>query len=85
MPLLCLLRHFTSLYATFTYTLFRLVHLHQVEATGNAATLYGRTIQNHHVAILLKVKDQTMTVDVKAAESSLATALLQEVVDFFKI
>jgi len=65
------------------------LHLTVVEKLSIAASLYGKSIQDHHVAMLVKVTEQasanggSYTVDIKSSNQRLATNLANEIVALF--
>ncbi|MFT7819362.1 AP-3 complex subunit delta-1-like isoform X1, partial [Arapaima gigas] len=54
-------------------------HFSVVERIDSCASLYSRSIQGHHVCLLVKYVDQTVTIDSKCDESSLLGNVLDEV------
>jgi len=66
-------------------SLASLLHVQLIEALPTAATLYGKSIQGHHVAVLVKTKNSTsISVELKATDPALAASLVAEVNDRFK-
>jgi len=62
-----------------------LLHVQLIEALPNAATLYGKSIQGHHVALLVKTKNTgSMSVELKTTDPTLAASLIAEVTARFK-
>jgi len=62
-----------------------LLHVQLIEALPTAATLYGKSIQGHHVALLVKTKNTTsMSVELKTTDPTLAASLIAEVTARFK-
>jgi len=58
----------------------RLLHLAVVETVPGGASLYGRSIQGHHVAALVKAlptSDQ-VSIDIKCGDDAIANGLLSE-------
>jgi hypothetical protein len=58
--------------------LAELLHV-KVIKNQDAVALYGKTLQNHHVCILVKAKTGSMSVDIKATDSTLSASLIAEV------
>nr|XP_023653718.1 AP-3 complex subunit delta-1-like isoform X1 [Paramormyrops kingsleyae] len=54
-------------------------HFSVVEKINSCASLYSRSIQGHHICLLVKYTDQTVTIDAKCDESSLLGNLLDEI------
>lgn len=49
-----------------------------VERVGSCASMYSRSIQGHHVCLLVKQAEQSVSVDVKCADATLLGSLLDE-------
>ena len=58
--------------------LAELLHV-KVIKSSEAVALYGRSLQNHHVCVLVKSKADSMSVDIKATDGSLSASLINEV------
>uniref|UniRef100_A0A8C9U798 AP-3 complex subunit delta n=1 Tax=Scleropages formosus TaxID=113540 RepID=A0A8C9U798_SCLFO len=54
-------------------------HFSVVERIDSCASLYSRSIQGHHVCLLVKYAHQTVTIDAKCDESSLLGNVLEEI------
>lgn len=54
-------------------------HLKVVEKVDNSASLYGQSIQGHHVCLLVKMNNGELTIDGKSTESSLLSNILSEI------
>ncbi|KAG7456877.1 hypothetical protein MATL_G00240590 [Megalops atlanticus] len=54
-------------------------HFSVVERIDSCASLYSRSIQGHHVCVLVKSTDQTVLIDAKCDESSLLGNVLDEI------
>ncbi|KAJ8277250.1 hypothetical protein GJAV_G00073100 [Gymnothorax javanicus] len=58
-------------------------HFSVVERIDSCASLYSRSIQGHHVCLLVKVAEQTVLIDAKCDESSLLGNVLDEIKQTF--
>lgn len=58
-----------------------LLHVGEVTVLENGASMYGRTVQDHHVALLVKAlaATQQISIDIKASDASLAAALKAQI------
>jgi len=57
-----------------------LLHVAPIELINTTATFYGKTIQDHHVAIYIKeVNDNFIQVDLKCSDAALASSLISEI------
>jgi hypothetical protein len=56
-----------------------LLRLTQVEASGGAAAFVAKTLQGAMIAVMVKSKEGGVTVDVRAPDDGLASALAAEV------
>ncbi|KAJ8378563.1 hypothetical protein AAFF_G00238680 [Aldrovandia affinis] len=54
-------------------------HFSVVERIDSCASMYSRSIQGHHVCLLVKTVDQTVSIDAKCDESSLLGNVLDEI------
>ncbi|TRZ02843.1 hypothetical protein DNTS_026717, partial [Danionella cerebrum] len=54
-------------------------HFSVVERIDSCASMYSRSIQGHHVCLLVKSSDQTVSIDAKCDEPSLLGNLLDEI------
>ena len=63
----------------------RLLHLAVVETAAGGASLYGRSIQGHHVAALVKhlASSDQLSIDIKCGTSVIANGLLAELSAYF--
>jgi AP-3 complex subunit delta-1 len=58
-------------------------HLSLVERVDTTASLYGLSIQSHHICLLLKaMPNKSVSIDGKSSDSSLLSSLLEEVKTF---
>ncbi|XP_060581566.1 AP-3 complex subunit delta-1-like [Ruditapes philippinarum] len=72
----------TPLDPSFDVSLLRICffnHFKVVEKVDNSASLYSRSIQGHHVCLLVKNNGGELTVDGKCSESSLLSNLLDDI------
>lgn len=61
------------------------LHVEPVQVSGENASAYGRSVQGHHVALRLKAgAGGEVAVDIKASDSSIGNALIQEVTALFR-
>ncbi|XP_064186442.1 AP-3 complex subunit delta-1-like isoform X5 [Anguilla rostrata] len=58
-------------------------HFSVVERIDSCASMYSRSIQGHHVCLLVKVTDQTVLIDAKCDEPSLLGNVLDEIKQTF--
>ncbi|XP_055073796.2 AP-3 complex subunit delta-1 isoform X2 [Misgurnus anguillicaudatus] len=58
-------------------------HFSVVERIDSCASMYSRSIQGHHVCLLVKTADQTVSIDAKCDEPSLLGNLLDEIKETF--
>nr|XP_023699707.1 AP-3 complex subunit delta-1-like isoform X2 [Paramormyrops kingsleyae] len=58
-------------------------HFSVVERIDSCASMYSRSIQGHHVCLLVKTVDQTVSIDAKCDEPSLLENVLQEIKQTF--
>ncbi|KAF7702997.1 hypothetical protein HF521_022004 [Silurus meridionalis] len=58
-------------------------HFSVVERIDSCASMYSRSIQGHHVCLLVKSADQTVSIDAKCDESSLLGNVLEEIKQTF--
>ncbi|XP_062869312.1 AP-3 complex subunit delta-1 isoform X2 [Trichomycterus rosablanca] len=58
-------------------------HFSVVEQIDSCASMYSRSIQGHHVCLLVKTADQTVSIDAKCDEPSLLGNLLEEIKQTF--
>ncbi|KAJ8374442.1 hypothetical protein SKAU_G00050220 [Synaphobranchus kaupii] len=58
-------------------------HFSVVERIDSCASMYSRSIQGHHVCLLVKAADQTVLIDAKCDESSLLGNVLDEIKQTF--
>ncbi|KYR00084.1 delta adaptin [Tieghemostelium lacteum] len=56
----------------------------QLHPSGTTASCYTKTIQNHHIAMLVKERDGTITFDIKCSDPVLATRVPTEINQIFK-
>jgi len=62
-----------------------LMHLEIVDHIGNAGSLYGKSIQGHHVAVLAKQKSiDLVVVDLRCSDETLCSSLISELTEHFK-
>ncbi|XP_056459935.1 AP-3 complex subunit delta-1 isoform X1 [Gadus chalcogrammus] len=54
-------------------------HFSVVERIDSCASMYSRSIQGHHVCLLVKTADQTVSIDAKCDEPSLLSNVLDEI------
>ena len=56
------------------------LNLHTVQTTDSVATFFGKSIQDHLVAVILRASDSagTYTVDLKSSDARLASSLVKE-------
>ncbi|XP_068090071.1 AP-3 complex subunit delta-1 isoform X2 [Hyperolius riggenbachi] len=54
-------------------------HFSVVERVGSCASMYSRSIQGHHVCLLIKKGENSISIDGKCDEASLLSSLLSEV------
>uniref|UniRef100_A0A6Q2WP77 AP-3 complex subunit delta-1 n=1 Tax=Esox lucius TaxID=8010 RepID=A0A6Q2WP77_ESOLU len=54
-------------------------HFSVVERIGSCASMYSRSIQGHHVCLLVKTADQTVSIDAKCDEPGLLGNVLDEI------
>jgi len=61
-----------------------LLHVALIELKNNTATFYGKTIQEHHIAVYVKDKnDSFVQIDLKSSDSTLASSLISEISTVF--
>ncbi|KPP70590.1 hypothetical protein Z043_110569, partial [Scleropages formosus] len=60
-------------------------HFSVVERIDSCASLYSRSIQGHHVCLLVKTADQTVSIDAKCDEPSLLGNVLDEIKQTFSM
>ncbi|XP_051979908.1 AP-3 complex subunit delta-1-like isoform X3 [Xyrauchen texanus] len=58
-------------------------HFSVVERIDSCASMYSRSIQGHHVCLLVKIADQTVSIDAKCDEPSLLGNVLDEIKQTF--
>ncbi|XP_071389628.1 AP-3 complex subunit delta-1 isoform X6 [Centroberyx affinis] len=58
-------------------------HFSVVERIDSCASMYSRSIQGHHVCLLVKTADQTVSIDAKCDEPSLLGNVLDEIKQTF--
>uniref|UniRef100_A0A8B9HNA2 AP-3 complex subunit delta-1 n=1 Tax=Astyanax mexicanus TaxID=7994 RepID=A0A8B9HNA2_ASTMX len=58
-------------------------HFSVVERIDSCASMYSRSIQGHHVCLLVKTADQTVSIDAKCDELSLLGNVLDEIKQTF--
>uniref|UniRef100_A0A8C2A5I0 AP-3 complex subunit delta-1 n=1 Tax=Cyprinus carpio TaxID=7962 RepID=A0A8C2A5I0_CYPCA len=58
-------------------------HFSVVERIDSCASMYSRSIQGHHVCLLVKTSDQTVSIDAKCDEPSLLGNVLDEIKQTF--
>ncbi|KAJ8271099.1 hypothetical protein GJAV_G00122740 [Gymnothorax javanicus] len=58
-------------------------HFSVVERIDSCASMYSRSIQGHHVCLLVKSSEQTVSIDAKCNESSLLGNVLDEIKQTF--
>ncbi|XP_026053995.1 AP-3 complex subunit delta-1-like isoform X2 [Carassius auratus] len=58
-------------------------HFSVVERIDSCASMYSRSIQGHHVCLLVKTSDQTVSIDAKCDEPSLLGNVLDELKQTF--
>ncbi|XP_062250897.1 AP-3 complex subunit delta-1 isoform X5 [Platichthys flesus] len=58
-------------------------HFSVVERIDSCASMYSRTIQGHHVCLLVKTADQTVSIDAKCDEPTLLGNVLDEIKQTF--
>lgn len=58
-------------------------HFSVVERIDSCASMYSRSIQGHHVCLLVKSSDQTVSIDAKCDEPSLLGNVLDEIKQTF--
>ncbi|XP_057181598.1 AP-3 complex subunit delta-1 isoform X2 [Triplophysa rosa] len=58
-------------------------HFSVVERIDSCASMYSRSIQGHHVCLLVKTADQTVSIDAKCDEPSLLGNVLDEIKETF--
>ncbi|KAJ8419020.1 hypothetical protein AAFF_G00005190 [Aldrovandia affinis] len=58
-------------------------HFSVVERIDSCASMYSRSIQGHHVCLLIKTADQTVSIDAKCDEPSLLGNVLDEIKQTF--
>ncbi|XP_034438646.1 AP-3 complex subunit delta-1 isoform X1 [Hippoglossus hippoglossus] len=58
-------------------------HFSVVERIDSCASMYSRTIQGHHVCLLVKTSDQTVSIDAKCDEPTLLGNVLDEIKQTF--
>jgi len=57
-----------------------LLHVAPIELINTTATFYGKTIQDHHIAIYIKeINDNSIQVDLKCSDAALASSLISEI------
>lgn len=62
-----------------------LLRLRIVEVMDSSASLYGRSVQNHHVLVLVKVKTTNdLLIEIKSNDEVLSSSLLNEAHKYFK-
>ncbi|KAL3868900.1 hypothetical protein ACJMK2_041656 [Sinanodonta woodiana] len=72
----------TPLQPEFSTNLLRICfynHFKVVERVDNSASLYSRSIQGHHICLLVKQVDQVLSIDGKSTDSSLLSNVLDEI------
>ncbi|KAM9797241.1 AP-3 complex subunit delta-1 isoform X2 [Syngnathus typhle] len=58
-------------------------HFSVVERVDSCASMYSRSIQGHHVCLLVKTSDQTVSIDAKCDEPALLGNVLDEIKQTF--
>ncbi|XP_049572774.1 AP-3 complex subunit delta-1 isoform X2 [Syngnathus scovelli] len=58
-------------------------HFSVVERVNSCASMYSRSIQGHHVCLLVKTSDQTVSIDAKCDEPALLGNVLDEIKQTF--
>ncbi|KAG5847816.1 hypothetical protein ANANG_G00130210 [Anguilla anguilla] len=58
-------------------------HFSVVERIDSCASMYSRSIQGHHVCLLVKSTEQTVSIDAKCDESALLGNVLDEIKQTF--
>eukprot|EP00761_Pharyngomonas_kirbyi_P012792 gb/GECH01012819.1/.p1 GENE.gb/GECH01012819.1/~~gb/GECH01012819.1/.p1 ORF type:complete len:1117 (+),score=330.82 gb/GECH01012819.1/:1-3351(+) len=62
-----------------------LLRLRLIEVIENTATMYGRSVQDHHVFVLCKnVSKMQMSMDIRSSSDTLASSLVTEATQYFK-
>lgn len=62
-----------------------LLRLRLIETIGTTATMYGRSVQDHHVFVLCKgVSKNQISMDIRSSSDALASSLVTEATQFFK-
>ncbi|KAK2138644.1 hypothetical protein NP493_7364g00001 [Ridgeia piscesae] len=56
-----------------------LAHFCVVEQIGNTASLYSRSIQSHHLCLLVKLQPNTLNFDGKSNDESLLSNVLDDI------
>lgn len=61
-------------------TIMGLLHVSLVDASPSAVSLYGRSVHNHHVALLVKdLGSGNMSIDCKCSDAGIGQSLVDEV------
>eukprot|EP01132_Coremiostelium_polycephalum_P002560 gene2560-3170_t len=55
----------------------------QAHPNGTTASFYAKTIFNHHIAMLVKERDGTVSFDIKTSDSGLSTLIIKEINSLF--
>lgn len=66
----------------FLVSLATLLHVELI-ILESAASLYGKTVQGHHVAVYVKPVNGAVNVDLKCTDNLIAQALVAELNSFF--
>jgi hypothetical protein len=69
-------------FRTFVVSLATLLHVELIVVEGSAL-YYGKTIQNHHVAISCKPGTGPVTVDLKCTDGQIVNSLVAEINAFY--
>ncbi|XP_021362269.1 AP-3 complex subunit delta-1-like isoform X1 [Mizuhopecten yessoensis] len=54
-------------------------HFSVVEQVSNSASLYSRSIQGHHVCLLVKMNNEELKVDGKCSDNNLISSIVQDI------
>ncbi|KNC51771.1 garnet [Thecamonas trahens ATCC 50062] len=76
----------TSSFTDAVSAIMGLLHVSLVDASPSAVSLYGRSVHNHHVALLVKdLGSGNMSIDCKCSDAGLGSQLVDEVVAHFDL